>query len=326
MTIEKVLKLADELAPNSLSNELKLQYINEVEGIIQSEVMRLSPEDILVHTDADMERELLVKPPYDRVYVAYLTAMYDFAAREYKKYAVTVELYNTYMAEYTAWYAECFHPADGGAVQFGYYLSAYAIAVAHGFVGDEAAWIKSLKGEKGDKGDAFTYEDFTADQLEAIVSGVADDVENRLTRLKVKILTIEAYGNNQYRLTGGTVAEINSHIANQGTVKCVEADSGAECLIRSRSDTVIEFYRPVVQGSKVVEKRWTITKTTEPAISILDIEYGPWTAGYVKKDTSELDNYYIKNQVYSKEETYARDEIDKKIAAVTYPNGEEMMF
>lgn len=149
MQIEKAIRLADELAPNALSEELKLQYINEVEGVIQSEVMRLSPSDIIVYTEADMERELLVKPPYDRVYLAYLTAMYDFAAREYNKYSATIELYNTYMSEYTAWYAECFHPADGGAVQFGYYLSAYSIAVAHGFVGSEAEWVESLKGADG---------------------------------------------------------------------------------------------------------------------------------------------------------------------------------
>ena len=33
-----------------------------------------------------------------------------------------------------------------------YYLSAYAIAVKHGFVGTEAEWLESLKGEKGDPG------------------------------------------------------------------------------------------------------------------------------------------------------------------------------
>lgn len=31
-----------------------------------------------------------------------------------------------------------------------YYLSAYGLAVKHGFVGTEAQWLKSLKGEKGD--------------------------------------------------------------------------------------------------------------------------------------------------------------------------------
>lgn len=51
--------------------------------------------------------------------------------------------------------------------------SAYAIAVAHGFQGTEQEWLNSLRGPKGDPGvgspgKAFTYEDFTPDQLAAL--------------------------------------------------------------------------------------------------------------------------------------------------------------
>lgn len=49
--------------------------------------------------------------------------------------------------------------------------SAYAIAVAHGFKGDEQAWLDSLRGAKGDpgdKGDPFKFSDFTPDQLNAL--------------------------------------------------------------------------------------------------------------------------------------------------------------
>ena len=41
-------------------------------------------------------------------------------------------------------------------------LSAYEIAVRHGFEGTEEEWLESLKGEKGD---AFTYSDFTPEQI-----------------------------------------------------------------------------------------------------------------------------------------------------------------
>lgn len=41
-------------------------------------------------------------------------------------------------------------------------LSAYEIAVRHGFEGTEEEWLASLKGEKGD---AFTYSDFTPGQI-----------------------------------------------------------------------------------------------------------------------------------------------------------------
>lgn len=58
--------------------------------------------------------------------------------------------------------------------------SAYEIAVAHGFIGDETQWLESLKGRngergqdgqagpKGDKGDPFRFSDFTSEQLESL--------------------------------------------------------------------------------------------------------------------------------------------------------------
>lgn len=58
--------------------------------------------------------------------------------------------------------------------------SAYEIAVAHGFVGDETQWLESLKGRngergqdglagpKGDKGELFKFSDFTSEQLELL--------------------------------------------------------------------------------------------------------------------------------------------------------------
>ena len=37
-----------------------------------------------------------------------------------------------------------------GTAWRGYYLTAYGIAVKHGFTGTETEWLESLKGEKGD--------------------------------------------------------------------------------------------------------------------------------------------------------------------------------
>lgn len=62
--------------------------------------------------------------------------------------------------------------------------SAYEIAVDHGYKGTEQEWIDSLKGlqgpqgEPGLKGDAFTYADFTAEQLEALKGPKGDKGED----------------------------------------------------------------------------------------------------------------------------------------------------
>lgn len=46
--------------------------------------------------------------------------------------------------------------------------SAYEIAVKNGFEGTETEWLESLHGKNGDKGDPFTYEDFTPEQLNSL--------------------------------------------------------------------------------------------------------------------------------------------------------------
>ena len=61
-----------------------------------------------------------------------------------------------------------YHPKTGEAGFKGYYLSAYAIAQKHGYNGTESEWLASLKGDKGDTGAAFTYDMFTAAQLETL--------------------------------------------------------------------------------------------------------------------------------------------------------------
>lgn len=55
--------------------------------------------------------------------------------------------------------------------------SAYEVAVKNGFDGTEEEWLASLKGDKGDKGDPFVYEDFTPEQL-ASIKGEKGDVGN----------------------------------------------------------------------------------------------------------------------------------------------------
>ncbi len=55
--------------------------------------------------------------------------------------------------------------------------SAYEIAVAQGFVGTESEWLASLKGEQGDPGDPFTYDDFTPEQIKELQRPAAEAIE-----------------------------------------------------------------------------------------------------------------------------------------------------
>ena len=166
MKIKDVIAYVDAIKPNAFPDEVKVQWINEVEGFIQTDVMLLDILDVIQYRSPDdHDTELLVKPPHAKIYYAYLTAMVDFANGEYNKYSNTMMMYNEFISEYMIWYADHYRPADGMAVAHGYYISAYGIAVAHGYTGTEEQWIADLKGEKGEP---FRYEDFTEEQLKAL--------------------------------------------------------------------------------------------------------------------------------------------------------------
>lgn len=149
--IYNVLRYVDDIKPNRFTDDTKVQWLNEVEGYIQTEVMMLALADVVQYApEAHMHTDLFVKPPHDKLYALYLCAMIDFANGEYDKYANTMQLYNEFLGEYIGWYTLHFRPADGGCVREGYYLSAYALAVVRGFEGTEDEWLESLQGKPGE--------------------------------------------------------------------------------------------------------------------------------------------------------------------------------
>lgn len=171
MRIKDAIAYVDSVKPNAFDDAAKILWLNEVEGLVQTEAMLFAVADLIEYTaETDPETELLVRSPHDKIYRAYLVAMVDFANGEYNRYANTVEMFNTYFSEYVVWYADKYRPADGGAVDDGYYITAYGIAVKHGFEGDEAAWLETLKGEPG-RGFEIRGKYDTVEQLQAAVTG-----------------------------------------------------------------------------------------------------------------------------------------------------------
>ena len=154
MKLSNVIMLADLLTPNAVPVELKVHYLNEVEGMVATEALLLSTADVPVYTADDLDAEMLVKPPHDKLYVDYLAAMLHFANGEYDKYANVLERFNASYREFHRFVFNTMHPADGIAVREMYYVSAYAIAVAYGYEGTEDEFGKLLQtaGAKGDDG------------------------------------------------------------------------------------------------------------------------------------------------------------------------------
>lgn len=112
-TLSGVIAMVDEIKPNAFSDGAKTLWINECEGLVQTEIFLWAPEQIITYRyEEDKDTELLVSPPHDKIYWTYLTAMIDFANGEYSKYQNTMQLFNSHFEEFMCWYANHFRPAD----------------------------------------------------------------------------------------------------------------------------------------------------------------------------------------------------------------------
>lgn len=112
----------------------------------------------------------------------------------------------------------------------GYYLTAYGIAVKHGFKGTEEEWLKSLKGEKGEP---LKFSELTKEQKAQLIPQV--DVERVDKGYKTTI------GDKVVVLRDGSSPEITS----------VRIENGTEILITNpvgedQTFTIEDGYSPTV--------------------------------------------------------------------------------
>ena len=113
MTLSQVISSVDEIKPNSFSNDTKTAWINEIEGMVQTEVFLFAPVEIIQYDYlANKDTELLVAPPHDKLYKPYLEARIDYANGEYNKYQNTMQMFNSFYSEFMRFFAERFAPAD----------------------------------------------------------------------------------------------------------------------------------------------------------------------------------------------------------------------
>lgn len=149
MTTKKLVELLRELTPTEFSDSILLMWISNCENTILTDVLLASPEDCVELTELNDEK-LIVPHPWDKLYLPYMQAQVAHANGEYDHYGNYIALFNAYLEEYARHIIETVQPAHGEAVTHGYYLSAYAIAVEHGYVGTVEQWLESLRGQKGD--------------------------------------------------------------------------------------------------------------------------------------------------------------------------------
>lgn len=113
MTLSDVISSVDEIKPNAFSNETKTKWLNEVEGMVQTEIFLMTTVGCIQYDyEKDKDTVLLVNPPHDKLYVPYLEAKIDYANGEYEKYQNTMQMFNSFYSEFMRWYALMWRPAD----------------------------------------------------------------------------------------------------------------------------------------------------------------------------------------------------------------------
>ena len=114
--VKDAIAAADAVKPNAFSEETKFQWLRRLEGRLQAEVFLMAPAQIReldLQYPADMDRELLVDPPYDDLYPLYLQARIDAENGEYNKYADSMTIYNSAYTAFVCWFCQTYDPAEG---------------------------------------------------------------------------------------------------------------------------------------------------------------------------------------------------------------------
>ena len=99
MTPNKVIETVDGLRPNSYTEEQKLSWISDLDGMVKRLVIQ-DDEVIPYSYPEDMDRELLIPYPYDRLYTMYVESMIDFYNREFGNYNNSALMFEQRFTEY----------------------------------------------------------------------------------------------------------------------------------------------------------------------------------------------------------------------------------
>ena len=172
MTIRELFDYILEVKPHVFSDAVLLQWLNELEGRVRLDIFLAAPGqlDEPYTFPEDENTTLLIDMPHAAIYRHWLKAMLDLENGEYSKYQNDMEIFNAAWNEFACWFAET-QGTDGDGARHGFYLSAYGIAVKHGYTGTEEEWLESLRPVKGK--DYWTDAD-KAEMVEAVLAEFMD--------------------------------------------------------------------------------------------------------------------------------------------------------
>lgn len=100
MTVNAAVRRADELRPNTVSDEQKAAWLLDLDGQLAEMFGVDAPE----HTWPEKDAVLLMPAPYEEIYQLYLICKIDYYQQEMSLYANDLVFYQSALAEAKAWY------------------------------------------------------------------------------------------------------------------------------------------------------------------------------------------------------------------------------
>ncbi len=114
MRLQQAIDRVDEMRPNMQSRELKIEWLSELDGLIWNELVvkhhLLPGEEIRLasepeyDSDTDPGQVLLVRHPYDNIYLYWLMAKIDEQTMEQEKYNNDQAMFNASYEQLSDWW------------------------------------------------------------------------------------------------------------------------------------------------------------------------------------------------------------------------------
>lgn len=122
MTITEAIRKVDAMKPNSYTESEKVAWLSKLDGAIKKEIIDTHEDGENIVFDGYNENtptdtELLVKAPYDDIYLYWLESRIDYYNGEYGRYNNSVTTYNAAYATYERFYNRA-HMPKGNKFKF----------------------------------------------------------------------------------------------------------------------------------------------------------------------------------------------------------------
>lgn len=100
MKVSELISKVREEKPTSFSNDKLISILNDIEREVAAQLRR----GFQAYTwETSQNKELLAKPPYDRLYVSYIKAMIDYIHEEYDSYTNNQAQHVADFRDFTDW-------------------------------------------------------------------------------------------------------------------------------------------------------------------------------------------------------------------------------